>query len=159
MFGLVLAPFAIAFCVWYVIHWVKGSMAGTEQGLSHARAAVTAPHRDGLTPVVKHAGPPSIDDYIEARKPRIAGLDYTAPIYDSVTTPVRAPYPAACVESRERCQCYSQDGTRLTVGRTMCHSIVQNGFFVDFDAGKSSLRSGRVGDRSPEREQPAHAQP
>ena len=37
-------------------------------------------------------------DYFTSRVPRITQLPHTAPIYDELTTPVRAPYPAACID-------------------------------------------------------------
>lgn len=70
------------------------------------------------------------EQWIESRRPRVVGLDYTAPAYDGVTQPVRAPYPAACVQSATRCQCYSQQGTRLDVPAELCKSIAQGGFFM-----------------------------
>lgn len=71
--------------------------------------------------------------YVEAYHPRIAGLAYTAPVYDAVTQPVRAPVPAACVASAKRCQCYSQQGTRLSVPDPMCRQFAETGFFRAFD--------------------------
>lgn len=73
-------------------------------------------------------------DYLEAHRPRVAGLDYTAPVYDGVTKPTHAPYPAACVADRTRCTCYSQQGTRLAVPAELCASIVAGGFFLAWDA-------------------------
>jgi hypothetical protein len=69
-------------------------------------------------------------EYIDSFSPRFAGLAYTAPVYDDVTKPVVAPYPAACVMSRTRCQCYTQQGTRLDVPGQMCKQITEGGFFV-----------------------------
>lgn len=69
--------------------------------------------------------------------------------------PSVSPIPTACVESKERCQCCIQDGTRLTVAWSMCHNIMVNGFFVDFDTGKSSGSSDRLADRGPDGEKPA----
>jgi zona occludens toxin len=69
-------------------------------------------------------------DYLAAQVPRVAGLAYTAPAYDEITKPVEAPYPAACVEMRGECKCYTQQGTRLDVGLQLCRSIVRDGFFM-----------------------------
>ncbi len=70
--------------------------------------------------------------WLEARQPRIAGLTHTAPVYDSVTEPKDAPYPAACVQSRSRCDCFTQQGTLMRVAAELCADIVRNGFFVDW---------------------------
>ena len=72
-------------------------------------------------------------EYARNFDPRIPGLHYTAPAYDEVTKPVRAPYPAACVQSASRCQCYTQQGTRLDVPGALCEGIVKGGFFLAWD--------------------------
>lgn len=72
-------------------------------------------------------------DYFGAQKPRVYGLAYTAPVYDQVTKPVRAPYPAACIANASRCQCYTQQGTRLDVPGDLCRGIAAGGFFVAWD--------------------------
>lgn len=71
-------------------------------------------------------------DWIKDRQPRIAGLPATAPVYDVVTTPTKAPYPAACVRSAKKCTCFSQQATVLNVSPEMCGQIVEKGYFVDF---------------------------
>ncbi|MES2092121.1 MAG: zonular occludens toxin domain-containing protein [Pseudomonadota bacterium] len=70
---------------------------------------------------------------VESYRPRVLGLAYTAPAYDEVTRPVRAPIPAACVSSKNRCQCYTQQGTKLEVPAALCAGIVEGGFFVAWD--------------------------
>jgi hypothetical protein len=72
-------------------------------------------------------------EYAKSFQPRIAGLVYTAPAYDKVTQPVRAPYPAACVQSKTRCQCYTQQGTRLETTEDLCKGISEGGFFMAWD--------------------------
>lgn len=72
--------------------------------------------------------------YVEAHTPRVPGLAYTAPVYDQVTAPSQAPYPAACIASASRCQCYTSQGTRLDVPAELCRSIADGGFFVAWAA-------------------------
>lgn len=87
------------------------------------------------------------EQYIEARKPRIEGLPHTAPIFDKVTEPKRAPYPAACVQwEKKGCRCFSQQGTRLVVPEPLCAQIVQHGFFVEWDEGGEAGRVSRTQD-------------
>jgi hypothetical protein len=69
-------------------------------------------------------------EWLGQYQPRVQGLAYTAPVYDEVTKPVVAPYPAACVYSSTQCRCYSQQGTRLEVPEALCKSIADGGFFV-----------------------------
>lgn len=69
--------------------------------------------------------------WIAAATPRIEGLPYTAPQYDEVTRPVRAPAPVACVQSQKQgCRCYTDQGTRIDTPEAMCKQIVERGFYV-----------------------------
>jgi len=88
------------------------------------------------------AGRPRMNEreYIDQHRPRVPGLAYTAPIYDEVTKPVRAPVPAACVQTESRCHCYSQQATRLEVPAELCRSIVAGGFFMAWDERTQSAQ-------------------
>jgi zona occludens toxin len=78
-------------------------------------------------------------EYLLANEPRIAGLAYTAPIYDKVTEPEEAPVPVACIESASKgCKCYSQQATLLSMPQDLCRQIVRNGFFLAFSIDKKS---------------------
>lgn len=86
--------------------------------------------------------------YVEAHQPRVQGLAYTAPIYDEVTKPVRAPFPAACVNWHGKgCRCYSQQGTRLDMTVSMCEQIAANGFFVPWDEKRTEEPRKNVSER------------
>lgn len=80
-------------------------------------------------------GPLSKEDWLAAHVPRIDGLPHTAPRYDKITEPVRAPVPAACIHMASKgCKCFTQQGTLLpSVTGDLCLSIVRRGYFVDFD--------------------------
>jgi zona occludens toxin len=78
------------------------------------------------------SGPMNPAQFAESYTPRVDGLPYTAPRYDDATKPVTAPYPAACVRMGSRCDCYTQQGTKLTVPIATCDSIVKTGFFIDW---------------------------
>jgi zona occludens toxin len=91
----------------------------------------------------------ALDDakqYLYEQTPRIASLPHTAPRYDEVTKPVTAPIPSACMSSRTGCTCFSQQGTRMQVDQALCTKIVQDGFFVDFDAGGGGGRGSSKAD-------------
>lgn len=81
--------------------------------------------------------------YFQDRNPRLVGLPASAPVYDKVTEPVRAPMPVACVQSASRCQCYSQQGTRIDTGKSLCLLIVKNGYFVDWAEKKAPEKEAR----------------
>lgn len=70
--------------------------------------------------------------------PRIATLPHTAPKYDKVTEPVVAPVPAACIASKAKCVCYSQQGTRLQTDELFCRQVAANGFFLDFQDNRNA---------------------
>lgn len=76
--------------------------------------------------------PKTTQSFLNERMPRIPGLQYTAAVYDKVTEPVVAPFPAACIASKDRCVCYSQQATKLDVPDQTCRDIVEKGFFVDW---------------------------
>lgn len=79
--------------------------------------------------------PISIDTpagWFEANAPRVEEMPHTAPKYDEVTKPVLAPIPAACVDFKGHCKCYTQQGTKMSTSEEFCRQVVQNGFFVDW---------------------------
>lgn len=80
--------------------------------------------------------------YVAQHQPRIAGLAYTAPAFDEVTEPTRAPFPAACVSMRGECRCYTQQATRLDMPADLCESIVARGFFKAWDERERSEAPG-----------------
>ncbi len=74
------------------------------------------------------------EEYRETLVPRLPDYPYTAPRYDGLTIPVRAPYPAACIDSEMKgCQCFNQRGVRMAVRKATCQNIVKNGLFLDFE--------------------------
>lgn len=74
-------------------------------------------------------------EFIEEHQPRVAGLAFTAPFYDAITKPVRAPYPAGCVlhKVKDDCSCYTDQGTKLEVPKEICKTILTNGIFKYWD--------------------------
>lgn len=71
-------------------------------------------------------------EYLNVFKPRIEGLAHTAPIYDELTKPQRAP-KTICIRihrsSNRECNCFTEQGTRLSVPLNRCESIVDNGLY------------------------------
>lgn len=84
-------------------------------------------------------------EYLASFVPRVAAFQYTAPRYDEVTKPVRAPVPAACIESASKgCTCWTQQATKLEVPQSVCDQIVKTGWFEDFDPdGKDKKQDER----------------
>ncbi len=82
----------------------------------------------------------SLDFYLTAHRPRIEGFPHTATVYDDVTKPQEAPYPAACVVIRDGCTCWTQQGTKLVMPDPICRQIVAQGFFVDWQRKEAPQR-------------------
>lgn len=88
--------------------------------------------------------------YVQASTPRVEGLPHTAPKYDAITAPVRAPVPAACIQkgtatsAHMECKCFSQQGTPMAVEFNMCIEFARNGYFQDFDAEKDRQQVARA---------------
>lgn len=71
--------------------------------------------------------------YLDDYKPRIDSFPHTAPVYDQVTQPAEAPYPAACVVMKSTgCRCYTQQATLMAVNVHVCMQIVKEGYFVNW---------------------------
>lgn len=116
---------------------------------------------------VKAPEPPKPADplktYLTAYTPRLDGLPHTAPAYDGMTQPTRVPVPAACVDIRNKCTCYTQDATRIVMDEGLCRQIVASGYFVQFNTEREQRRDrmeqgGTGAARGPE-DRPAPGKP
>lgn len=121
-----------------VLVWYGWTTFQERQGAGLKALQQKAP--DG-TPAMGGADAPvahvlTVAEFINAQTPRIDGFPNTAPRYDDITKPTVAPYPAACVQMGPRCECYTQQGTKLPVPLGTCQSIVKTGFFVDWSQEK-----------------------
>lgn len=72
-------------------------------------------------------------EYVDQYKPRVGGLAYTAPIYDEVTKPVRAPIPEGAIATKKECRAYTDQGTRIDVPDILCRQIAARGYYREFD--------------------------
>jgi zona occludens toxin len=82
------------------------------------------------------------EQYAESFEPRVAGLAYTAPRYDELTKPSNVPYPAACIQMGKRCECYTQQATKLPVPLALCSDIVKGGYFNDWQGALQQASAG-----------------
>lgn len=136
---LPLIPLLIGACIWGFMQWFGGIK---EAAPETSPASTGAPGQHQLT------APRAIktkSQYLDERMPRIEGLAHTAPVFDQVTEPSRAPYPAACVEMSGTCRCYTDQGTRLDTPGGICRQIVANGYFVEWETDRKE--SGRRDER------------
>jgi hypothetical protein len=139
IFVLLVLPLFLGVLVWVVVKWWDRSSAMHPDKALEAKNATKAGE-----PVRAAAGKLSTAEWIAQYRPRVEGLAYSAPVYDDVTKPVRAPYPAACLASKARCSCYSEQGTRLDMQEGLCRQIVERGFYVAWDVGRGSAEKGNV---------------
>lgn len=115
--------------LWFAVKTVTSSLqakAPKEQAITPTQ--VVTPARPAATP--QAAPVKSTAEYLAALTPRVPGLPHTAPAYDAVTAPAVAPYPAACISMGKRCECYTQQATRLQTPHDVCVQIAANGFFI-----------------------------
>ena len=124
----------VALCFFAYLQFNKAAHSG-EKTANEKKQQLTAPGQTNF--LQSSEGKNKEDDpnyYYVQNTPRVENLPYSAPKYDEVTKPKAAPFPAACMTSKSKgCTCFSQQGTKLFIEKTMCESIVANGLFQDFD--------------------------
>lgn len=136
---------------WYLTSYFAKKTAASEQS---STATVDSPFQATTPPqggfrseaFAERALPPDpvadAEQYVFKETPRVSGLPYTAPKYDTITVPTRAPVPAMCVQigsaaggGKIDCRCYTQQATRIPdMEFNMCIEFARNGHFQDFDA-------------------------
>lgn len=129
---LIIAPLLVIAAIWYVWSIFNAQRNGSATAAKPDAPGQVAPAAQQRSQQAS-GGPLTRQEWLDRYRPRVAGLEYTAPAYDDVTKPARAPYPAACIQSAKRCQCYSQQGTRLEVPESLCKGISEGGFFIAWD--------------------------
>jgi zona occludens toxin len=145
-------PFAIIIAVgagWFAISSVMNygtKMASVASSSVPGAARAVAPGTAAGTATAGVSVKPShlpYEEWLALQKPRIEGFPHTAPVYDSVTQPVIAPRPAACVQMGKACKCYTQQATLMQVSGAVCLQIVAHGFFQDWrEEPPASSRAG-----------------
>jgi zona occludens toxin len=153
VFVLAAIPVVLLGITWFL--WQRWTARGDGELVPGSAPAASAPAGGSAGPLARGVGgiggsgdrlTPA--EFAITHTPRVAGLAYTAPVYDEVTRPVQAPYPAACIATMTRCSCYSQQGTRLEVPLDLCRSLAGGGFFVAWQQ-PAEARPGPVAALSP----------
>ncbi len=85
--------------------------------------------------------PMTKEEYRQQFEPRVLNVKHSAPRYDELTQPVRVPIVIGCMQIKDDCRCYTQDGTPYKVTKTQCTYIVENGTFYDFLQGPYEQRN------------------
>lgn len=143
-------PVLLAAAVWFVYDWAQSRIhkPGVEPEAAHklAPGQKAVPGQGGLGGGAGgRKDKMTVAEWVEDQTPRMPGLPHTAPMYDQVTQPVQAPYPAACIQMASKgCRCYSPQGTLLQVDNEICVQIVANGFFIPWQAAGGAPGAGPV---------------
>lgn len=88
-------------------------------------------------------------EYLSDYRPRFAGLQHTAPVYDKLTEPKRVPVPAACVAMPSKgCKCFTQDATPYPIDAGTCASLIAGGMFYAFSPEGGDRRDASHVDRA-----------
>jgi hypothetical protein len=143
VFAVLLSPLILAVIGYSLYVWISARTDADKAAATVSKLAGTPAGKPSGSGGPAGGRPGATGDWLLDRAPRVRDLAYTAPVYDAVTAPTRAPYPAMCVSSSRRCVCYSQDGTRLDVGLDLCRRIVDRGFFKDW-VDETEQRTGRA---------------
>lgn len=135
-------PVFIAIMGWIAWHYYlspnRDSLTATSTPTQATASTTTTQHTTTRT-----GEPLTTAEYLAQYEPRVAGLAYTAPIYDQVTQPTHAPMPTACVSNARKCECYSEQATRLDMPDDLCRSIVSGGFYVAWQNGQGEKQTER----------------
>lgn len=151
LFYIVPAFVLVPLAIWYAIQFFKGP-TGESEAAKQLEKVQTAN-------VAKSIGSPNsgnarqhvmtTTEYVASLKPRIDSLAWTAPRYDELTQPKRAPFPAACVlklEKEKDCRCWTEDATPITVQFETCRDIVNKGLYLDWQEGSYASGSNNAAD-------------
>lgn len=145
--------FVFVALVAYMVFYLKSkTQAAPTSTPAVAAASGAGPFQPGEATGLSRPLDPLEDlrQYVHRESPRVAGLPHTAPKYDQITEPVRAPVPAACIQKGSvtsgnvDCKCFTQQGTPMAVEFNMCMEFARNGYFQDFNPDRDREQSDRA---------------
>lgn len=160
-----LLPVGLIGLAWWIF-WGRGmrepvkdpaavSAPGAQPGTAHPPGgASSAPKR--------YQAPQTPAAYLASLKPRVEGLPHTAPRYDDLTAPVRAPVIVGCWQSVDQVEgwCITQQGSRIKLPPVVMASYIAQGQFVDFAPGPALGDDPRDGTgHQAQQQQPRPASP
>lgn len=64
--------------------------------------------------------------------PAVTGLPHTAPIYQDIAKPVTFPVVVGCIATKLKCQCYTQQATKVDMPDALCRDQVKQHAFNPF---------------------------
>jgi zona occludens toxin len=122
--GAIAAPLLL----WFGFHHIGSMTKQPDAKSADAKPAFTAQ----ASPAPK--GPKSREQWIEERIPRVAGIPWSAPIYDDEKVQAQPDlYCASWIKDEathtEDCHCYTEQGTRAEVPGKLCLSVAKGGIY------------------------------
>lgn len=140
LFMMILLPCILIGLLWFAYTTIMGldKVNGVDQSEAAAAELPTGelPAMNPELDITTQSG------YLKAYTPVIKDIPQSAPIYQEITKPVRVPYAAACMQMGSRCQCYTQQATKMDISQGMCKQIVAGGQFLDFNANGEEVEKG-----------------
>jgi zona occludens toxin len=144
-------PFLIGGGAWYTYKsmgdWNKPAPGAAAAGRPGQPGSPGAPGA-GSRQVQRY----SAQDLASSLEPRFPGLLHTAPRYDAITKPVRAPVPVGCVlyaGDGKGSFCITQQGTRFEPPLSFIRDYAtRGGMFMDFQPEPSSTKDSTAGKSS-----------
>lgn len=138
-----------------VFNWIKGgAMLGSDSQVATAVDAVAPGAATNTVRVSERRqvrAQKTTAEWLQEQQPRVGGMPHTAPLYDRITEPVRAPFPAACYEAKSTgCRCYTDQATRIDVQLEVCRAIVKGGFYVAWEIKQPAGQAKREPAGQPE---------
>jgi len=143
--ALVLIPL-VAFvvgCIWFFFSSVSTDTKEPEKTKPQAMSPGQPTANAGAAPGLGMGGaraPRTKAEYLAAYTPRIPDFPHTAPVFDDVTNPDKAPQPQGCAIVRNRCRCFTQQATVISMSEETCRSLVDTGYFISWGEGRPSER-------------------
>ncbi len=128
IFMLILAFFAIGFLLYYMYHSMylkpKEEIDSRAHASSQPAQSVLNPAPSANGKIVKTSA-----TFLNDRQPRVQGMPDSAPAYDDLTTPKTFPKVTACIATKTRCSCFTQQATPIEMEDYRCRYYVDKGWF------------------------------
>ena len=136
---IIILPMLLIGAIYYGIGVFKSFSTKPNELLAQKSTAANIANGSQNTNPNKTTNSPVLT-YVTARIPVVADMPFTAPAYDKITEPVRAPYPAACLLSKSKgCVCYTDQATKFPLSQSSCKQIVDGGIYIDWQFEKHQL--------------------
>lgn len=137
---LVSLPFLAGAAIWLAVSSMSkvagGSGGVTSPANDKPASAAPAPVSPGR-PETGNVPDRSVPGWLAQFVPRIPDLPHTAPRYDQVTEPVRAPVVRGCWTQGDRHGCILDGGVNVRPSRAFVEQYIRDRFFIDFEASRS----------------------